>query len=239
MTRLQRPHGEAPETTTRREPLPAPAPTARTRRAFRVDHHVARSPPNPFAPRCNMPWVTTPPPMPVPSVTMKASDAPFAAPRRTSAHVAQVASLSTDTADRVGTAARRGSTGSRCPAGWARPPTARCDRRARVRRRPPPRCHPRWRGPRTRRRPSRRTAPVRPWASAAALRCRCAGRFHPPRSPGSSSRRHQPQRRVPSGETSSCSSTPSRSPTGRSKVLSDGRLGCAPAAASSDLAGRQ
>ena len=55
------------------------------------------SPAKPLAPRCNAPPVTMPPPMPVPNVTRNASFDPFAAPRRTSAHVAHVASLSTAT----------------------------------------------------------------------------------------------------------------------------------------------
>ena len=55
------------------------------------------SPANPFAPRCNWPPITMPPPIPVPSVTMTAFIAPLAAPAFHSPYAAMVASFSTCT----------------------------------------------------------------------------------------------------------------------------------------------
>jgi hypothetical protein len=47
------------------------------------------SPANPFTPRCSVPFATTPPPMPVPSVTSNISSTPMPAPRRHSAAVSR------------------------------------------------------------------------------------------------------------------------------------------------------
>ncbi len=55
------------------------------------------SPAKPFMPRCTLPFVTSPPPMPVPRVTRIMLSVPRAAPSCHSAMVAQVASLSTST----------------------------------------------------------------------------------------------------------------------------------------------
>ena len=98
LPRLRRLARQPAEPAARREPLPAAAPPAWARRAVRIDDHVTGLAAETVRARvAARRRVTTPPPMPVPSVTMNASTAPFAAPSRTSAHVAHVASLSTAT----------------------------------------------------------------------------------------------------------------------------------------------